>query len=89
MSPTIDRVQELLRREVPIKRSRDLQRKVLLACGLGSSATYVVANVAGALRGRGYSTVNQSVSELTAIGAPSRAIALPIFVVSDALALAF
>jgi Protein of unknown function (DUF998) len=89
MSPTLDRVQELLRREVPIKRSRDLRRKVLLACGLGSSATYVVANVAGALRGGRYSTVNQSVSELTAVGAPSRAAALPVFVVSDALALAF
>jgi hypothetical protein len=61
----------------------------LLACGIGSSATYVAANVVGALRGHGYSSVNQTVSELTAIDAPSRPVALPLFVASDVLSLAF
>jgi len=89
MPSATGRAQGLLRREVPLKRSPGRRRKALLACGLGSSAAYVAANVAGALRGGRYSTVNQSVSELTAIGAPSRAVALPIFVISDALALAF
>jgi Protein of unknown function (DUF998) len=83
MSTTVDRALELTRR-----RSLAVTR-ALLACGIGSSATYVAANVAGALRGGGYSSVNQSVSELTAIDAPSRPVALPLFVASDVLALGF
>ena len=64
-------------------------RKALLVCGIGSSATSVAANLVGALRGDGYSSVNQTVSELTAIDTPSRPVALPIFVASDVLSLAF
>ena len=83
MSTTVDRALELTRRRsLAVKRA-------LLACGIGSSATYVAANVVGALRGGGYSSVNQSVSELTAIDAPSRPVALPLFVASDVLALGF
>ena len=89
MSSTIDRAPGLLRRGGPVKSSPKMLRTILLACGIGSAAAYVAANLAGALRGGGYSTVNQSVSELTAIGAPSRSVALPIFVVSDVQALAF
>src|SRR5215212_8892 len=89
MSTTIDPASELTGRDVPTKGSRAILQKVLLACGIGSSAAYVAANVAGALRGGGYSSLHQSVSELTAIHAPSRPIALPLFVASDVLALAF
>ena len=83
MSTTVDRALELTRR-----RSLAVQR-ALLACGIGSPAAYVAANVVGALRGGGYSSVNQSVSELTAIDAPSRPVALPLFVVFDVLSLGF
>jgi Protein of unknown function (DUF998) len=83
MSTTVDRALELTRR-----RSLAVQR-ALLACGIGSPAVYVAANVAGALRGGGYSSVNQTVSELTAIDAPSRPVALPLFVAFDALSLGF
>jgi hypothetical protein len=89
MSTTIDRTSELTGRDVPTEGSPATLQKVLLACGIGSSAAYVAANLAGALRGGGYSSVNQSVSELTAIHAPSRPVALPLFVASDVLALAF
>ena len=83
MSTTVDRALELTRRRsLAVKRA-------LLACGIGSPATYVAANVVGALRGGGYSSVNQTVSELTAIDAPSRPVALPLFVASDVLSLAF
>ena len=45
MSTTVDRALELTRRRsLAVKRA-------LLACGIGSSATYVAANVVGALRG--------------------------------------
>ncbi len=89
MSATVDRALELTRRGVAQPSRRMTVRNALLACGIGASATYVAANVVGALQGGGYSSVNQSVSELTAIHASSRPIALRLFVASDVLALAF
>jgi hypothetical protein len=68
---------------------RRMARTALLASGIGSSATYVAANIVGALQGGDYSSINQTVSELTAIDAPSRPFALPLFVASDVLSLAF
>ena len=90
MSTTVDRALELRRRGVvqPSRRSLAV-RRALLACGIGSAVAYVAANLVGALRGGGYSSVNQTVSELTAIDAPSRPVALPLFVASDVLSLAF
>lgn len=55
-------------------------RRALLACGILSSLVYVAANVAGALSYPGYSSTAQTISELSAIGAPSR----PIWVVLGA-----
>jgi hypothetical protein len=89
MPTTLDRALEPTRLGGTQRRRRRMARNALLACGIGASATYVAANVVGALRGGGYSSVNQSVSELTAIDAPSRPSALPIFVASDVLSLAF
>src|SRR5215217_6077191 len=66
MPTTIDPTSQLTGRNVPTKGSRATLQQVLLACGIGSSAAYVAANLAGALRGGGYSSVHQSVSELTA-----------------------
>jgi len=83
MSTTVHRALELTRgRSLAVKRA-------LLACGIGSPVIYVAANVVGALRGGGYSSVNQTVSELTAIDAPSRPVALPLFVANDVLSLGF
>src|SRR5918995_4057345 len=47
-------------------------RKILLGCGIVSSVLYVVADVLGTLRYEGYSYADQTFSELTAQGAPSR-----------------
>lgn len=46
--------------------------KGLLACGFVSSALYLVMNVVVPLRYEGYSVMSQTVSELSAIGAPTR-----------------
>ena len=89
MATTLDRALEVTRRGVGQPSRRRMAQNALLVCGIGSSATYVAANLVGALRGDGYSSVNQTVSELTAIDAPSRPVALPIFVASDVLSLAF
>ena len=47
-------------------------RKVLLICGIVSSLLYVAMNVFVAMQWEGYSSASQSVSELSAIGAPTR-----------------
>ena len=64
-------------------------RKVLLASGILSSLLYVAANVVGALRWRGYSSTSQTVSELSAIEAPSRPSVVPLLTVHGALVIPF
>ena len=78
MSTTLDRALELTRRGVaqPSRHSLAVKR-ALLACGIGSSSAYVAANVVGALRGGGYSSVHQTVSELTAIDTPPDPLPFP------------
>jgi hypothetical protein len=49
-----------------------MARKVLLVCGILSSLLYIAMNVLGAMRYEGYSSISQTVSELSAIGAPTR-----------------
>src|SRR5687767_3283881 len=47
-------------------------RKVLLICGLLSSLLYIGADILAAMRYKGYSYTDQTISELSAIGAPTR-----------------
>jgi|SoiMethySBSTD1v2_1073268.scaffolds.fasta_scaffold26769_1 hypothetical protein len=47
-------------------------RKGLLACGILSSLFYVAITILTALRYEGYSSASQTISELSAIGAPTR-----------------
>jgi hypothetical protein len=61
----------------------------LLLCGILSSLLYVALNVAGALSWSAYSLSSQSVSELLAIGAPSRAVALSLGLGYDLALVAF
>jgi len=64
-------------------------RKALLVCGILASLVYVVANVAGALAWEGYRSAHQAVSELSALGAPSRPVMVPLLVLYDVLFVAF
>jgi Protein of unknown function (DUF998) len=64
-------------------------RKALLACGILSSLVYVAANVLGTLAWPDYSSLSQSISELSAIGAPSRSTWVPLGIAYDVLLLAF
>jgi hypothetical protein len=50
----------------------ELVRKILLVCGVVSSAWYVMTDVIGSRRYPGYSYADQWFSELTAQGAPTR-----------------
>ena len=49
-----------------------MSQKVLLVCGILSSLLYAAMNVFVPMRYEGYSSASQTVSELSAIGAPTR-----------------
>ena len=49
-------------------------RKLLLICGILSSLLYVAMNVFVAMQWEGYNSASQTVSELSAIGAPTRSL---------------
>jgi hypothetical protein len=49
-----------------------MARKALLVCGVASALLYVAMNVFVAIEWEGYSSASQTVSELSAIGAPTR-----------------
>ena len=64
-------------------------RKILLGCGIASSLLYVGMNIAGALLYPGYDAFSQQVSELSAIGAPTRGWWVPVGVAYEILVIAF
>jgi hypothetical protein len=64
-------------------------RKVSLGCGIVSSLVYVAATIVGAARWEGYDSTSQTVSELFALGAPSRAVVVPLLLAYDVLLIAF
>jgi hypothetical protein len=63
--------------------------KALLACGILASLLYVVADALGAVAWPGYSQASQTVSELMAIGAPSRPLVLSLMTLRSLLLFAF
>jgi len=66
-----------------------MSRKFLLVCGVLSSLVYLAMDVLGALRWDGYSYVDQTISELAALGAPSRPIALALGTLYNLLLILF
>jgi uncharacterized protein DUF998 len=49
-------------------------RKILLVCGVLSSLLYIAMSVFVAMQWEGYSSASQTISELSAIGAPTRSL---------------
>lgn len=64
-------------------------QQLLLAFGIASSLLYLATDLAGGLSYPGYSFSSQAISELGAIGAPSKPLIDPLFLAYDLLALAF
>ncbi|MEI9909295.1 MAG: DUF998 domain-containing protein [Bacteroidota bacterium] len=64
-------------------------RKVLLICGIISSLFYVAINIFVPMQFPGYSAASQTVSELSAIGAPTRPLWIPLGIVYALLGAAF
>ena len=65
------------------------RRRLLLGCGIVSSLLYVAANMLGARRWREYSPSSQTVSELSAIEAPSRPPVVRLLAAHGALVIPF
>ncbi len=64
-------------------------RRALLICGLVASPWYVATDLLAGSLWAGYSFTNQAISELSAIGAPTRTLELALGLVYTALMLAF
>jgi CubicO group peptidase (beta-lactamase class C family) len=66
-----------------------MTRKILLGCGVLSSLLYVFMNVIVPMQYDGYRAASQTVSELSAIGAPTRALWVRLGIAYSLLVLAF
>src|SRR5262245_61679018 len=64
-------------------------QKALLICGILAALLYVGSDILAAMRWEGYSYTAQSVSELRAIGAPTRPLLVPILFVYTLFEIAF
>ncbi len=64
-------------------------RKALLICGILSSLLYVGTDILAAMQWEGYSYTSQAVSELMAIGAPTRPLVVSLFTIYNMLVIAF
>jgi hypothetical protein len=53
---------------------RGIAHKALLACGIVAPLVYLASDVIAGMRWKGYSFRDQTISELNAIGAPTRAL---------------
>jgi len=63
--------------------------KVLLACGIASSVVYVAADVLASMRWEGYRYADRAVSELLAVGSPTRAFMTGPMIAYNLLIMAF
>jgi hypothetical protein len=68
---------------------RQTVRKILLACGIIASLLYIVTSIIGAMRWDGYDPTSQCVSELFAVGAPSKSLVDPLLIAYSFLWIAF
>jgi len=66
-----------------------LLKRVLFICGILSSLLYAGTDILGGMLWKGYSFTSQAVSDLSAIGAPSRPFVVPLFTIYDVLFFAF
>ena len=66
-----------------------MRRKQMLTCGIAATFLYVLANVVCAMLYEGYSSISQTVSELSAIDAPTRKLWVPMGILYSLLMIAF
>ncbi len=64
-------------------------RNLLLICGILASLLYVGTDILAGMLWEGYSFTHQAISELSAIGAPTRPLVVPLDLAYDVLVIAF
>lgn len=64
-------------------------QKALLICGILSSILYIAMNIVAAARWQGYNSISQTVSELSAIGAPTRPLWVMLAIIYSLLVTGF
>jgi hypothetical protein len=69
--------------------SHSTSRKTLLVCGILASTLWLGADIFAAMRYEGYSYTAQAISELTAVGAPTRLLLVQIVFIHTLLKMAF
>ena len=62
---------------------------ILLKCGIVAPFLFVITDLIAGMMWGGYSVINQSISELSAIGAPTRLLVVPLNVLYNLILLAF
>lgn len=78
-----------LKQSVIKPHTHKMQRKFLLVCGILSSLLYIAMLIFVPMQYEGYSSINQTISELSAIGAPTRSLWVPLGIVYTLLIAAF
>lgn len=73
----------------PVSEGRTTQRRILLACGIAAPLLYAAMLVLVPTQWPGYSSASQTISELSAIGAPTRPLWVPLGIVYTLLVTAF
>ncbi len=75
-------------RVIATKRAASV-RRLLFTCGIFASLTYVATDIWASTHYAGYSFIDQAVSELFAIDAPTSRLVVPLFTLSSTLVAAF
>jgi hypothetical protein len=86
---TLGLTQASRRLNVESAQNGSMVRQALLTCGILSALLYAAMLVFVALQWEGYSSASQTVSELSAIGAPTRALWVMLGIVWTVLVVAF
>jgi len=71
------------------ERSTNVRRMSLLLCGIFASTLYIVVNIVAVMLYDGYDASSQTVSELSAIGAPTRLFWVSMMIMYSSLMIAF
>jgi hypothetical protein len=74
---------------ITVHQAGEMVPRALLVCGILSSLLYVAMNIVGALRFEGYDWLSQTVSELSAIDAPTRPLWVALAIPYTLLVVAF
>jgi hypothetical protein len=78
-----------MKQELVKIQEKENRRKILLFCGILSSLLYVSMLIFIPMRFEGYNSISQTISELSAIGAPSRSLWVPLGIIYTLLIAAF